>query len=464
MTGTRLRIADAFEQLIQGPLPLRFTAYDGSASGPEDAPFGFDLRNERGLAYLMTAPGDLGLGRAYVTGDLVVTGVHPGDPYEGLKALQKGLKLRRPSPAELVKIVSGLGISHLRPPTPPKEETLPRWRRVVEGVRHSRTRDREAIHHHYDVSNTFYEYVLGPSMTYTCAVFPTEDATLEQAQHYKYDLIARKLDLKPGMRLLDVGCGWGGMVRHAAQHYGVKALGVTLSREQATWAQEKIKELGLDHLAEVRHSDYREVTETGFDAVSSIGLTEHIGVRNYPSYFGFLRDRLRPEGRLLNHCITRPHNRHTETGAFIDRYVFPDGELIGSGKIITEVQNAGLEVQHEENFRLHYARTLAGWCRNLEENWDACVAEVGEGTARVWGLYMAGSRLALRAQRDPAPPRARDQDRRRGPRRLPAAAHVRRGRDVPRLTAGSERSPGGVGRHDEAAAAGAAVSAGASRR
>jgi cyclopropane-fatty-acyl-phospholipid synthase len=262
-------------------------------------------------------------------------------------------------------------------------------------MRHSPTRDREAIHHHYDVSNTFYEYVLGPSMTYTCAVYPTDDATLEQAQHYKYDLIARKLGLEPGMRLLDVGCGWGGMVRHAAQHYGVKALGVTLSREQATWAQEKIKELGLDHLAEVRHSDYRDVTESGFDAVSSIGLTEHIGIRNYPSYFGFLRDRMRPQARLLNHCITRQHNLKIHTGQFIDRFVFPDGELTGSGKIITEVQNAGLEVQHEENFRLHYARTLAAWCRNLEENWDACVAEVGEGTARVWGLYMAGSRLAF---------------------------------------------------------------------
>jgi cyclopropane-fatty-acyl-phospholipid synthase len=390
-----MNIADAFEQLIQGPLPLRFTAYDGSASGPEDAPFGFELKNERGLSYLMTAPGDLGLGRAYVTGDLVVTGVHPGDPYDGLKALQKGLKLRRPSPAELVKIVSGLGISHLKPPTPPKEETLPRWRRVVEGVRHSPTRDKEAIHHHYDVSNAFYEYILGPSMTYTCAVFPTEDATLEQAQYYKYDLVAKKLDLKPGMRLLDVGCGWGGMVRHAAEHYGVKALGVTLSREQATWAQEKIKKMGLDHLAEVRHSDYRDVTESGFDAVSSIGLTEHIGVRNYKSYFTFLRDRLRPQGRLLNHCITRPHNKHQETGAFIDRYVFPDGELTGSGRIITEAQNVGLEVMHEENFRLHYARTLAGWCQNLRDNWDACVDEVGEGTARVWGLYMAGSRLAF---------------------------------------------------------------------
>jgi cyclopropane-fatty-acyl-phospholipid synthase len=390
-----MRIADAFTQLLTGPLPLRVTAYDGSSAGPEDAPFGLEVRNERGLAYLMTAPGDLGLGRAYVSGDLGVTGVHPGDPYEGLRALQKGLKFRMPSPAEAVRLATGLGLSHLKPPPPPPQEHRPRWRRVVEGLRHSRKRDSEAIHHHYDVSNTFYEHVLGPSMTYTCAVFPTEDATLEQAQFYKYDLIAQKLDLKPGMRLLDVGCGWGGMVRHAAEHYGVKALGVTLSREQATWAQERSKKMGLDHLAEVRHSDYREVGESGFDAVSSIGLTEHIGVRNYPSYFGFLRDRLRPQGRLLNHCITRPHNRHTETGAFIDRYVFPDGELTGSGRIITEAQNVGLEVMHEENFRLHYARTLAGWCHNLQENWDACVAEVGEPTARVWGLYMAGSRLGF---------------------------------------------------------------------
>jgi cyclopropane-fatty-acyl-phospholipid synthase len=392
---TTIKIAEAFDQLLKEPLPLRITAYDGSASGPEDAPYTFDVRNERGLSYLMTAPGDLGLGRAYVTGDLVVTGIHPGDPYDALVMLQKGLKFRRPSAAEAMKLLTGLGLSHLKPPPPPKEETLPRWRRMVEGIRHSRTRDSEAIHHHYDVSNAFYEHVLGPSMTYTCAVYPTEDATLEQAQEYKYDLIARKLDLKPGMRLLDVGCGWGGMVRHAAQHYGVEVLGVTLSREQATWAQEKIKEMGLDHLAEVRHSDYRDVTESGFDAVSSIGLTEHIGVRNYPAYFGFLHDRLRPQGRLLNHCITRPHNRKQETGAFIDRYVFPDGELTGSGRIITAVQNAGLEVMHEENFRQHYARTLAGWCHNLAENWDACVAEVGEGTARVWGLYMAGSRLAF---------------------------------------------------------------------
>ena len=256
-------------------------------------------------------------------------------------------------------------------------------------------RDAEAIHHHYDVSNAFYELVLGPSMTYTCALYPTDDATLEEAQFAKYDLVARKLDLQPGQRLLDIGCGWGGMVRHAAQQYGVKTLGVTLSREQATWAQEAIKKDGLDHLAEVRHLDYRLVEEGDFDAVCSIGLTEHIGVRNYPAYFGFIRDKLRPQGRLLNHCITRHDNKMRHTGRFMDRYVFPDGELIGSGRIITEAQNAGLEVQHEENIRIHYAKTLAAWCHNLETNWDAAVAEVGEATARVWGLYMAGSRLGF---------------------------------------------------------------------
>jgi cyclopropane-fatty-acyl-phospholipid synthase len=234
-------------------------------------------------------------------------------------------------------------------------------------------------------------------VTYTCACYPTANATLEQAQEHKYDLVCQKLALQPGQRLLDVGCGWGGMVRHAVRNYGVTALGVTLSAEQAAWASVKIKELELQDRAEVRHLDYRDVTEGDFDAISSIGLTEHIGVANYPAYFGFLRDKLKPNGRLLNHCITRQNNRLTRTGAFIDRYVFPDGELTGSGRIITAMQDTGLEVQHEENLRKHYAMTLAGWNRNLVEHWDECVAEVGEGTARVWGLYMAGSRMGFEA-------------------------------------------------------------------
>jgi cyclopropane-fatty-acyl-phospholipid synthase len=285
----------------------------------------------------------------------------------------------------------------LVPPIPPPQEALPDWRRWLEGMRHSRRRDAEAIHHHYDVSNRFYELLLGESMTYTCACYPTEEATLEEAQAHKYDLVARKLALRPGMRLLDVGCGWGGMVIHAARNYGVRALGVTLSREQALWAGEAIKRAGLDDVAEVRHLDYREVTESGFDAISSIGLTEHIGVRNYPGYFRFLLDRLRPGGRLLNHCITRPENTHAPrvSGGFIDRYVFPDGELTGSGRIIAEIQNAGFEVRHEENLREHYARTCAAWCDNLVANWRECVAEAGEPTAKVWGLYLAGSRLGF---------------------------------------------------------------------
>jgi cyclopropane-fatty-acyl-phospholipid synthase len=391
-------IADALSSLLGGAPQFRIAAYDGSSAGPPDAPYGLDLRTERGLSYLVTAPGDLGLARAYVMGDLDLDGVHPGDPYEALVAIKgnaSGLKPRVPSPADAIAIMRTLGLSHLKPPAVPPQERPPRWRRVVDGILHSQGRDAEAIHHHYDVSNRFYEMVLGPSMTYTCACFPTADATLEQAQEHKYDLVCQKLALQPGQRLLDVGCGWGGMVRHAVRNYGVTALGVTLSAEQAAWASVKIKELDLQDRAEVRHLDYRDVTEGDFDAISSIGLTEHIGVANYPAYFAFLRDKLKPHGRLLNHCITRQNNRLTRTGAFIDRYVFPDGELTGSGRIITAMQDTGLEVQHEENLRMHYAMTLAGWNRNLVEHWDECVAEVGEGTARVWGLYMAGSRLGF---------------------------------------------------------------------
>jgi cyclopropane-fatty-acyl-phospholipid synthase len=388
-----MSIAEIVEAVVDGPLPVRFEAYDGSAAGPAEAPRRMTLRTPRGAAYLATAPGDLGLARAYVAGDLVLDGVHPGDPYELLADLAS-VRYRRPTAHLALDVARTLGVKGMTPPPPPPQESLPRWRRIAEGLRHSSTRDAEAIHHHYDVSNRFYEMVLGRSMTYTCACYPSPDASLEEAQENKYRLVFDKLGLRAGDRLLDIGCGWGGMVRYAARR-GVEVLGVTLSRQQALWAQKAIADEGLADRAEVRHSDYREVTESGFDAVSSIGLTEHIGVRNYPAYFGFIRDRLRTGGLLLNHCITRPHNHRQETGAFIDRYVFPDGELTGSGRIITEAQDAGLEVLHEENLRPHYALTLAAWCRNLVDNWDACVAEVGEGTARVWGLYMAGSRLGF---------------------------------------------------------------------
>lgn len=388
--ATSTSIASALESLFEHGVPFRLTAYDGSEAGDTTTGIRLHLANERALAYILTAPGDLGMARAYVQGDLELHGVHPGDPYDLLMLALSRFTLRVPSPLEVVQLLRALGIGNLVPPPVPALENAPRWRRILDGAVHSRARDAEAIHHHYDVSNRFYELVLGESMTYTCACYPHEDATLEEAQAFKYDLVCRKLGLEPGMRLLDVGCGWGGMVRHASQHYGVTALGVTLSREQAAWAQEAIRRDGLEGGAEVRHLDYRDVVERDFDAVSSIGLTEHIGVRNYPAYFGFLRDKLVPGGRLLNHCITRPHNKDTRTGAFIDRYIFPDGELTGSGRIITEMQDVGLEVRHEENLREHYARTCRAWARNLAAHWEECVAEAGEETARVWGLYLAG--------------------------------------------------------------------------
>lgn len=391
-----MSIAEALAALISGDeLPLRISAYDGSRVGPHDARLGLNLRTPRGMTYLVTAPGDLGLARAYVAGDLEMQGVHPGDPYPLLKALAEHIDRKRPPARVLLDVVRSIGIERLKPVPPPPQEALPRWRRLAEGLRHSKTRDAEAIQHHYDVSNDFYRHVLGPSMAYTCACYPGADAGLEAAQDNKFRLVFEKLRLTKGDRLLDVGCGWGSMVRYAARR-GVRALGVTLSERQAAWAQQSIAAAGLGDLAEVRHGDYRDVAETHFDAVSSIGLTEHIGVANYPSYFAFLRDKLRPGGLLLNHSITRPSNDSTSAaGGFIDRYVFPDGELTGSGRIISEAQNAGLEVAHEENLRRHYALTLRDWGANLVRNWDAAVDEAGLATAKVWGLYMAGSRLGF---------------------------------------------------------------------
>ncbi len=390
-------LATSFADLVKDPLTFRITAYDGSTAGPSDAPITLHLRSPKAAAYLVGSPNSLGFARAYVSGELTVDGVHPGNPYEVLRLLGDTLYGVKFDAKAALRLVNQIGMRQLLPPpSPPPQEATPEWRRLVSGRRHSKSRDSEAIRHHYDVSNTFYSYVLGPSMTYTCACYPTEDATLEEAQAHKYDLVSRKLGLQPGWRLLDVGCGWGGMVMHAAERYGVHALGVTLSKQQATWAQQEIKRRGLQDRVEVRHADYRDTAEDGFDAVSSIGLTEHIGVRNYPAYFEFLLSRLRPGGRLLNHCITRPDNTSAaHVRGFIDRYVFPDGELTGSGRIISAMQDAGFEVRHEENLREHYARTCGAWCDNIVANWDACVAEAGEATAKVWGLYLAGSRLGF---------------------------------------------------------------------
>ncbi len=387
-------LAEVFKRVAGGDADVEFVAYDGSSAGRPGSPgVTVSIRSPVAVSYLAQAPGALGLARAFVTGHLDVD----GDMYTALARLAGAQRIGL-SASERLSVLSQLGGPKLliRRVAPPPQEVRVN-RRWLSGRRHSRPRDASAISHHYDVSNTFYKWVLGPSMAYTCACYPSADATLEQAQEHKFDLVARKIGLKPGMRLLDVGCGWGGMVLHAARKYRVRALGVTLSEQQAVWAQRAIKEAGLDDLAEVRHLDYREVGETGFDAVSSIGLTEHVGKAQLPGYFSFLYGKLNPGGRLLNHCITRPDDRAPArvTDGFIYRYVFPDGELEGPGHLVSQMHDAGFEVRQSENLREHYALTLAAWCANLDEHWDEAVAEVGEAKARVWRLYMAGSRLGF---------------------------------------------------------------------
>ncbi len=391
MTMTVAQVFDRYLGIASG---LRVESYDGSSGGDPSGRV-VRLRSPRALNYLLTSPDSVGLARAYLTDELSIEGMDEGNPYDELTLFDGGQAPRRPRLRDLPELAAFVRQTGLHVPELPREEAPHAWRRLAYGLRHGRLRDAEAIKHHYDVSNAFYRLVLGPSMTYTCAAYPSASATLEEAQSYKYDLVARKLGLAPGMRLLDVGCGWGGMVRHAVRHYGVTALGVTLSRAQADWGSARIREQGLADRAEIRHADYRDVTERGFDAVSSIGLTEHIGVRRYPAYFGFLRDRLRDEGRLLNHCITWPENTHPgmPRDAFVDRYVFPDGELSGSGNIVRVMEDEGFEVRHQENLREHYARTCQAWSENLSANWEACVGLAGLGRARVWGLYLAGSRL-----------------------------------------------------------------------
>lgn len=381
-----MKLADAFAMIVTPDRRVSFRAYDGSTAGPQENDAILEVRTPRAVEYLASSPNQLGLARAYVAGDLDII----GDAYTALSRLYP-MDISHLTWGDKWKLAKAFAPYAIKRPAPPPQE------RTLSGRRHSKNRDAEAIHHHYDVSNTFYRWVLGPSMAYTCAVFSNRETSLEQAQEQKFDLVCRKLGLEPGMRLLDVGCGWGGMVRHAVQHYGVTAIGVTLSEQQAAWGQQMIAEEGFGDRAQIRFSDYRDVPETQFDAISSIGLTEHIGRANYPSYFSFLFNKLKYEGRMLNHTITRPSDEEVThyRRSFINRYVFPDGELSGPGHIMSVMNSAGFEIRHEENLREHYALTLKHWCENLEAHWDEAVDEAGLGTARVWRLYMAASRLGF---------------------------------------------------------------------
>jgi cyclopropane-fatty-acyl-phospholipid synthase len=273
------------------------------------------------------------------------------------------------------------------PLPPPPQEVAPR------GRRHSPFRDAVSVSHHYDVGNDFYRLFLGPTMAYSCARFTSQDMGLDAAQWAKFELVCRKLGLheRPGMRLLDVGCGWGSMAMHAAACHGATVVGVTVSREQAELARRRVSDAGLAGQVEIRVQDYRAVRDADFDAISSIGMFEHVGKACQDEYFETLRARLRPGGRMLNHAISTPGSSRMSRRSFMYRYVFPDGELIDVGEAILAMERAGFEVRDVESLREHYVKTLHGWVANLEAHWDEAVALVELARARIWRIYMAGS-------------------------------------------------------------------------
>ncbi|MGV9560781.1 class I SAM-dependent methyltransferase [Streptomyces sp. NPDC003480] len=403
MADAAPRLKSLVEQLLGVPLPVRIRAWDGSEAGPPAAP-ALVVRNRRALRRLLWKPGELGLARAWVAGDLTID----GDLYTALD-LMAGLVWERGDDARTLlqaardpavrAAVRGLArlAGPFPPPPPPREEI-----RRARGHLHTRRSDQRAISHHYDVGNDFYEIVLGPSMVYSCAYWEAPEATLEDAQRDKLELVCRKLGLKPGQRLLDVGCGWGSMAIHAAREHGVSVVGVTLSQEQATYARKRIAEEGLADRVEIRVQDYRDVVDGPYDAISSIGMAEHVGAARYLEYARDLYGLLKPGGRLLNHQIARRPQQDESAysvDAFIDAYVFPDGELAPVGTTVTQLERAGFEVRDTESLREHYALTLRAWVANLEAQWGRAQSLAGPGRARVWRLYMAASALAFERNR-----------------------------------------------------------------
>ncbi|MFJ2922779.1 MULTISPECIES: class I SAM-dependent methyltransferase [unclassified Streptomyces] len=398
MADAALRLTALAEELLGEKLPVRIRAWDGSESGPPGAPV-LVIRNRRALRRLLWKPGELGLARAWVAGELDIE----GDLYEALDLLAALIWERGADAKDGVHPVRdpkvrafAKGLLQLAgpwpPPPPPPEEVRRRT-----GTLHTKRRDKAAISHHYDVGNDFYELVLGPSMVYSCAYWE-DGGNLEDAQRDKLDLVCRKLALKEGDRLLDVGCGWGSMAIHAAREYGARVTGVTLSVEQAAFARKRIAEEGLTDRIEIRVQDYRDVRDGPYDAISSIGMAEHVGAVRFREYADDLYALLKPGGRLLNHQIARrpePDESAYHVDDFIDAYVFPDGELAPVGRTLATLEEAGFEARDVESLREHYALTLRRWVANLEEHWDRAVGMTTPGRARVWRLYMAASALSF---------------------------------------------------------------------
>jgi cyclopropane-fatty-acyl-phospholipid synthase len=398
--GVAMRLEAALRPFVGGDLPVRLRAWDGSEAGPADAPL-VELRSPDAVRRLLWHPGELGAAQAYVTGELEVH--HDLDAaltHLWSVAAERGLSGVRPSPKAFAHAVrTALDVGAVgRAPAPPDSQAR------VRGRLHSTLRDRRAISHHYDLSNEFYSLLLDPAMAYSSGYWRSEDPsyTVEDAQRDKLDLVCTKLGLEPGMRFLDIGCGWGSLSLHAAEHFGAQVTGVTIAAEQKRFIDERIRERGLEDRVEIRLQDYREIpeVETGntFDAVGSLEMGEHVGEQNYATYARGLHAAVRPGGRVLIQQMSRAggHKGHPGGGPFIESFIAPDMHMRPIGETVAFLERGGLEVRDVHAMREHYVRTVQSWLASFEANLPRLTELVGEEVVRVWRLYLVGGSMAFR--------------------------------------------------------------------
>ncbi len=363
--------------------PFAIEFWDGTAvpATREGGPT-FMVRSPRAVAHALRAPGQLGLARAYVSGELEV---------DDLDALIRVLDGWRPPTLNARSRVS-LILAAVRangatlPPSAPAAELR------LRGARHSTVRDARAVRHHYDVCNEFFALFLDRSMTYSCAFFSRDGESLESAQEAKLELTCRKLGLGAGQRVLDIGCGWGSFAIHAAARHGADVVGITLSEPQAALARARVSEAGLDDRVSIRVLDYRDLAGERFDAIASIGMVEHVGVERIQLYADRLASLMRRGGRLLNHGIARLRHSDPKAGPFSERYVFPDADPLHLSRVLLALERAGFVTDHVEAFGADYAETLRHWARRLDQHRAEAVRLAGEERLRVWRLYLRAAR------------------------------------------------------------------------